>query len=295
MKIRIENMKTLTKIFLLLILCIMITDSTWGQSNPDKEKWIQLFNGKDLHDWNIKINGYDLNNNYGNTFRVENGVMKVSFDQYDSFDQRFGHIFYKDEFSYYRIRVEYRFTGDQCPGGPGWAFRNSGIMIHGQSAESMRKDQDFPISIEVQLLGGDGSAERPTSNLCTPGTHVVMNGKLIEEHCITSTSKTYHGDQWVTAEVVALGDSLITHYVNGEEVLSYTKPQIGGGVVNNYNDWAKKDGMLLEGGTISLQSESHPVEFRKVELLNLKGCMDPKARNYKSYYIKADNESCVYD
>jgi len=190
--------------------------------------------------------------------------------------------------------VEYRFIGEQCPGGPGWAFRNSGIMIHGQPAESMRKEQDFPISIEVQLLGGDGTTDRSTSNLCTPGTHVVMNGELIEQHCITSTSKTYHGDQWVTAEVVALGDSLITHLVNGEEVLSYSKPQIGGGVVSNYNDWAKKDGMLLEGGSISLQSESHPVEFRKVELLNLEGCMDPKAKNYKSYYIKADNKSCRY-
>ena len=287
-------MKTLSRISLLLILCFMVIENTLGQNDPDKEQWVQLFNGKDLHDWNLKINGYDLNDNYGNTFRVENGVIKVSFDQYDNFDRRFGHIFYKDEFSYYKICVEYRFTGDQCPGGPDWAFRNSGIMIHGQSAESMRKDQDFPISIEVQLLGGDGSAERSTANLCTPGTHVVMNGKLIEEHCITSTSKTYHGDQWVTAEVVALGDSLITHYVNGEEVLSYIKPQIGGGVVNNYNDWAKKDGMLLEGGTISLQSESHPVEFRKVELLNLKGCMDPKAKNYKSYYVKADNDLCEY-
>lgn len=283
------------RIIPIVVFCLISCGITFGQNDPEQEEWIRLFNGKDLHDWNIKISGYDLNDNYGNTFRVENGKMKVSYDQYNAFDRRFGHIFYKNPFSYYRLRVEYRFTGDQCPGGPDWAFRNSGIMIHGQTAESMRKGQDFPISIEVQLLGGSGSGERTTANLCTPGTHVVMNGKLYTDHCTNSSSKTYHGDQWVTVEVIALGDSLITHIVEGESVLTYTKPQIGGGVVNDYNDWAKKDGSLLEEGTISLQSESHPVEFRTVELLNLKGCMDPKASNYKSYYLKADNSKCTYD
>lgn len=282
------------RIIPIVVFCLVSGGIAYGQNDPEQKEWIRLFNGKDLHDWNVKISGYDLNENYGNTFRVEDGKMKVSYDQYDAFNRRFGHIFYKQPFSYYRLRVEYRFTGEQCPGGPDWAFRNSGIMIHGQTAESMRNEQDFPISIEVQLLGGSGSGERTTANLCTPGTHVVMNGKLYTDHCTNSSSKTYHGDQWVSVEVVALGDSLITHLVEGETVLTYTKPQIGGGVVNDYNEWAKKDGTLLEGGTISLQSESHPVEFRTVELLNLEGCMDPKASNYKSYYLKADNSKCTY-
>jgi hypothetical protein len=167
-------------------------------------------------------------------------------------------------------------------------------MIHGQSPESMAVEQDFPISIEVQLLGGDGKANRTTANLCTPGTHVRMNGELITTHCISSTSKTYHGDQWVEVEILALGDSLIRHFVEGDKVLEYTHPQIGGEVVNNYHDWAKIDDTLLTGGSISLQSESHPVQFRKVELLNLAGCMDPNAKNYKSYYLKADNNKCEY-
>lgn len=266
-----------------------------AQENPDKEEWIQLFNGKDLNDWKVKITGHELNDNFGNTFRVEDGKMVVRYDEYEDFDQQFGHIFYKDPYSYYRLRVEYRFVGEQAPGGPGWAYRNSGAMLHGQAPETMGVDQDFPISIEVQYLGGSGSGERSTANLCTPGTNVVMDGELVTQHCINSSSKTYNGDQWVTNEVLVLGDSLFRHFVNGEQVLEYQQPQMGGGSVSNIKEGVKMDGKLLEGGYISLQSESHPVEFRKVELLNLKGCMDPKAKNYKSYYVKPDNGTCVYE
>ena len=153
-------------------------------------------------------------------------MLKVSYDKYSKFDGKFGHLFYKTPFSNYRLRVEYRFVGEQCPGGPGWAIRNSGAMIHGQTPESMRKDQDFPVSIEVQFLGGNGRNKRPTANVCTPGTNIVMGGKLITEHCTDSTSKTYHGDQWVTVEVEAHGNGVIKHIVNGQTVLEYEKPQL---------------------------------------------------------------------
>lgn len=184
--------------------------------------------------------------------------------------------------------------GEQCPEGPGWALRNSGMMIHSQSAKSMGINQDFPISIEVQLLGGNGTDDRTNCNLCTPGTNVVMGDTLFERHCISSTSKTYHGEQWVRAEVIAYGDSLIKHIVEGDTVLTYNKPQIGGGNVSGHEVYAKEDGKMLTGGYISLQSESHPIQFRKVELLNLEGCMDPKAKNYKAHYVKADNSKCKY-
>jgi hypothetical protein len=224
---------------------------------PDSSsRWVSLFNGKNLDGWKVKITGYDLNDNFGNTFRVEDGILKVSYENYDKFNGRFGHIFYDGTFSHYILRVEYRFVGEQCPGGPGWAFRNNGIMAHGQSAESMKKDQDFPNSIEVQLLGGNGTDTRPTGNLCTPGTHVVMDGKLIKQHCISSSSKTYHGDQWVTIELEVHGNSVIKHIIDGEVVLEYERPQLD-------------DGTLLSEGSISLQAESHPTEFRKVEILLL--------------------------
>lgn len=252
-----------------------------AQTKSDQKEWIQLFNGKNLDGWAVKLTGHDLGDNYGDTFRVENGILRVSYDGYRQFDGKFGHIFYREKFSHYVIAVEYRFVGEQVPGGPSWAVRNSGVMFHSQSAESMRKDQDFPICIEAQFLGGLGSTERTTANLCTPGTHVVMNGALATRHCVSSTSKTYHGDQWVRVEIEVLGDSQVRHIVEGKTVLAYEKPQIGGGNVSNFDPALKKDGAPLTEGFIALQAESHPVEFRKVELLNLAGCTDPKAKNYK--------------
>ncbi|GAB4253355.1 MAG: hypothetical protein Kow00109_29010 [Acidobacteriota bacterium] len=259
------------------------------------EDWIQLFNGRDLEGWIPKITGYPTGENFGNTFRVENGLLTVAYDAYDEFGGRFGHLFYETPFSYYRLVVEYRFVGHQVPGGPAWALRNSGIMIHGQDPHTMLRDQDFPISIEVQLLGGTGQGERPTANLCTPGTHVEMNGKLITQHCINSSSPTFEGERWVRVEVEVLGAERITHFVEGEPVLSYEHPQIGGGAVNNYDPAVKQDGKLLEGGSISLQSESHPVQFRKVALLPLEGCLDPQASNYRPYFKKANNAVCRYE
>jgi hypothetical protein len=262
--------------------------------HTSEEKWESLFNGKDLSGWTPKIRNYPAGENFGNTFRVEDGKIVVRYDAYDVFNERFGHLFYKNPYGYYRIRLEYRFVGEQANQGPGWATRNSGIMIHGQAPETMGKNQDFPVSIEVQLLGGNGKDKRTTCNLCTPGTNVEMNGKLFTPHCINSNSETYHGDQWVKAEVRALGDSLVEHLANDKIVLSYQKPQIGGGNVSGQDAIFGQKGQLLTQGYISLQSESHPVEFRNIEILNLEGCMNPEALNYKSYFIKSKPEDCVF-
>jgi hypothetical protein len=247
---------------------LLIALSGMAQKKPAKG-WISLFNGKDLTGWDVKIKGHELNDNYGNTFRVEEGLLKVRYDQYTNFDERYGHLFFKQPFSAYLIMLEYRFSGDQVNGGPGWALRNSGIMLHGQTAASMGKDQDFPISLEEQLLGGNGTDPRSTGNLCTPGTNVVMNGKLIKDHCITSTSKTYHGEQWVRAGALVLGDSVIKHIIFSDTVIVYNKPQAGGGSVIHADSTLLVAGTPKKEGTISLQSESHPVDFRRVELFNL--------------------------
>lgn len=233
--------------------------------------FVPIFNGKDLDGWTPKITGHALGENFGNTFRVEDGVIKVRYERYGDkgFGDQFGHLFYKDKYSHYVVRVEYRFVGEQCKGGPGWAFRNSGIMFHCQPPETMAKDQKFPVSIEAQLLGGNGKDKRPTLNMCSPGTNIVYNGKLYTTHCLNSKSKTYHGDQWVTCEVEVHGGGKVTHRVSGETVLEYEQPQLdpkdpeGKALI-------KGDKLLLEEGYISLQSESHPCEFRKVEIKVLK-------------------------
>lgn len=239
-------------------------------AEPDfpKGQWVDLFNGRDLTNWTPKIRTYESGENFANTFRVEDGLIKVRYDGYDRFDKRFGHLFYNGTFSHYRMRVEYRFVDEQCTGGPGWAIRNSGIMVHGQTPESMNRDQEFPVSIEVQLLAGNGNDPRTTSNLCTPGTNVVMEGELKKQHCISSTSKTHHLDNWVTAEIEVRGNRVIRHLLDGEVVLEYNEPQLD----ERDADAQKliRDGNLaLTGGTISLQSESHPCDFRKVQIMIL--------------------------
>ena len=243
---------------------------------PKKEapEWIELFNGKDLADWTPKIRTHELGVNYANTFRVEDGLMKVRYDGYSQFDRQYGHIFYKQPFSYYLLTVEYRFVGEQCPGGEGWALRNSGAMLHGQDPKTMLKDQDFPISIEAQFLGGNGKDKRSTCNLCTPGTNVVMADTLFTPHCINSKSETYHGDQWVKANFIVLGDREVHHLVGMDTVISYYKPQIGGGNVAPVDPSVKINGKLIEGGYISLQSESHPIDFRRVALMDLSAIKD---------------------
>jgi hypothetical protein len=277
---------------LLLLLTLPVLGSA---AEPETKEWVSLWNGKDLTGWVPKITGYEAGVNFGDTFRVENGVLKVVYDKYDSFGGRFGHLFYKTLFSHYVIAVEYRFVGEQSKDGPEWAFRNSGVMVHGQPVETMKKDQDFPISIEAQFLGGRGDGKpRSTANLCTPGTNVVMNGQLETRHCINSSSKTFDGDQWVRVEVEVHGGGAIVHRVNGETVLQYEKPQYGGGNVAGHDPALKRDGEIITSGSISLQAESHPIEFRKVELLNLAGCMDKKSKNYKTYFEKDEPASCRY-
>ncbi len=251
----------------LCLLAVGASDAP-GQEEAKQGGWVSLFNGKDLSGWAPKITGYELNDNYADTFRVQDGHLKVSYDKYPRFDGKFGHLFTKHAYSNYKLRLEYRFVGDQCPGGPGWAIRNSGVMIHCQSPGSMRKDQDFPVSIEVQFLGGARKGDRPTGNVCTPGTHVVIDGKLVTKHCMNSRSKTYRGDEWVAAEVEVHGNGSIKHFINGELVLEYEKPQLDAGDPDARKLIEAGD-ETLRGGYIALQAESHPVEFRKVEILPL--------------------------
>ena len=218
------------KISTLAIAFVMTTGTAISQEAASKAKpqdWIQLFNGKNLDGWTVKITKHKINDNFGNTFRVENGLLKVSYDHYDKLDGQFGHLFYKDKFSYYLIAVEYRFVGEQAKGAPDWAYRNNGIMIHSQSPESMGLDQDFPTSIEVQLLGGDGTHDRPNGNVCTPGTNIVIDGELFTPHCYHLAAKTYHGDQWVRVVAQVLGSERITHYVQGVPVRDLLETPVG--------------------------------------------------------------------
>ncbi|RED50252.1 3-keto-disaccharide hydrolase [Seonamhaeicola aphaedonensis] len=261
----------LIKIICILLIFSFTLSCKKKPENPNtKTEWKSIFNGKDLEGWTPKIMGFEYGNNYKNTFIVEDGLLKVSYKAYDSFNNAFGHLFYKTPYSNYRFKMDYRFLGEQVAGGKAWALRNSGIMIHCEDPKGMELNQNFPVCIEVQLLGGNGIDERSTGNLCTPGTNVFYNDTLVTQHIIKSSSKTYHGDQWVNVEIEVRNDSIIKHFINGEEVLAYNKPHIGGGAVNTGDKWSPKENEPLKSGYISLQSESHPVEFKNIKLMELK-------------------------
>ena len=267
---------------LLAAVLLAAACSTTAVNQPAKEDWVDLFNGKDFSNWTLKFKGYPAGENAFDTFLVADGLLQVRYDKYPTFGNTFGHIFSNSgPYSHYKLRVEYRFVGEQVKDGPGWALRNNGIMFHTQSPQSITLNQDFPLSMEYQLLGGNGTDARTTGNLCTPGTQVVIKGELRKEHCIISSSNTFHGDQWVTAELVVHGSEMAQHFINGK-------------LVFEYNNLQQEDGTPLEQGFIALQAESHPTDFRSVRLLNLKGCMDKKAKNYKSYFVKDDVKACKY-
>ena len=258
-------------IFLITIAVTFFNGCTPKTAGTKKENWQPLFNGKDINDWIVKVHHHNAGDNYANTFRVEDSIIKVRYDQYDSFNNRYAHLFYKQPFSYYKLRFEYRLTGEWRKDAPSYTLENSGVMFHSQDPRTILKEQDWPISIEFQLLAGlpDGQP-RPTGNMCSPGTDVVYQGKVDPRHCISSSSKTYPPDQWVRCELIVLGDSLITHIVEGDTVLQYSKPTIGGGVVNGADPKIKVNGTPLKSGYIALQSEGQPVDFRHIEILDLK-------------------------
>ena len=278
----------------LLLIIIMVSSCTDSPKNPDKEEWISLFNGGGIDEWTPKFTGYKLGENYNNTFVLKDSLLSVRYTEQDTFSGNFGHLYYKQKFSFYKIRATYRFVGNQMTGGPGWAFRNNGLMLHCQEPASLGLDQDFPISLELQLLGGDGENPRTNANLCTPGTNVVMGDSLFTPHCVSSVSNTYHGDQWVEVEALVLGDSLIQHILDNQVVMEYRNPTIGGGAIGGYKESAYQEGTPLKDGYIAIQAETHPIDFKSIEVLDLCGCMDKKAKNYKSYYIKDDKEACIY-
>lgn len=254
-------------VFVALMAVVLACTST---KERNQGEWTPLFNGKDIDDWIVKIHHHEPGDNFGNTFRAEDGMIKVRYDQYDDFNDQFGHLYYRTPFSHFHLRLEYRFTGELQQGAPSYTMLNSGVMFHSQDPRTMRKEQNWPISVEMQFLAGlpDGRP-RPTGNMCSPGTEIFFEGEMYDGHCLNSSSKTYDKDAWVRAELIVLGDSLIKHIIEGDTVLQYNKPSMGGGVVQGYDSSIWKPGLRLQSGYIALQSEGQPIDFRNIEIKEL--------------------------
>ncbi len=247
-------------LFLAAAFCVAIPAAV---GEEQAKGWICLFNGSDMEGWTPKFAGHPAGENLDEIFRVEDDMLRVIYDPeaHPEWEGRFGHLFFKHEFSHYLLRFEYRITGSTLSGSPAWAFRNSGVVIHGQPPETMARDQDFPTGIEVQLLGGDGENPRTTANVCTHGTHVHYRGELDKRHCINSKSKTYHGDDWIEVEIEVRGHRVIRHKIDGETVLEYERP-----VLTDETEIERRGHAELDSGTISVQAKGHPVDFRRIRL-----------------------------
>ena len=257
-----------TILFLFIILTI-VSFTTKYKANSEKG-WQTLFNGKNLDGWIVKFHHHDFNDNYANTFRVKDGKILVCYDDYKEFNNRYGHLFYQIPFSSFHLKFEYRFTDQWMKDAPSYTYRNSGIMFHSQDPKTILKEQDWPISVEYQILAGAGDGQpRPTGNMCSPGTDVFFKDEIYPQHCINSSSKTYEWNEWVSGELIVYGDSLVIHIVNDEEVLRYTKPQIGGSVANGFDPAIKVDGKPLTEGYIGLQAEGQGIEFKKIKIKKL--------------------------
>ena len=265
-----------------------------GNADAGASDWIELFDGRSLSGWTAKFAKSEVGENYANTFRVVDGVIQARYDGYGgTYGDRFGHLYYDRPFSHYLLSLEYRFVGELYPGAPSYTLRNSGVMIHSQDPRTMPRDQNFPISIEMQFLGGLGDGRpRTTGNMCSPGTVVELDGRLDRRHCINSYSKTFDGDQWVIAQALVLGDSIVKHIINGDTVLVYTRPKYASGVVTGFDPAQLREGAPMSSGHIALQAEGHPIDFRRIRLLNLEGCMNTRSPKYRRHFVKSNPGAC---
>jgi hypothetical protein len=255
--------------YLLVLLPVLILsfnpEKTVTKKTPAK-KWVSLFNGKDLKNWIPKIAGYKAGENFGNTFRVENSILSTRYNAYDSFNNRFGALYFDKKFTNYRLKVEYRFVGTLTPGAPAWGFRDGGIQYHCQAPSTVGVDQPFPVCLEYNLHGGNGKEERPNGQICCSGIYVEINGKRNNSYCTPpEVKRTIHSDEWVTAEI-EVRDGKITQFLNGEQIIQFENPRydsahaVGKTFIVNGNN-------VVKDGYISIQSNSHPMDFRKVEIM----------------------------
>ena len=239
------------------------------EAKPAEREWTDLFNGKDLDGWTVKIAGHPMGENYADTFRVEDGILKCEYDDYKEFGGRYGHLFSNLAYSDYKLRLEYRFDGRQLSDAPSYVDLNSGVMIHSQPPQSMELKQGFPASLEMQFLADLGKGKRQTGNVCTPGTDLVYDGRFTKKHIVKSTGPTLPADEWVAVEVEVHGNEEIIYRVRGEEVLRYTKPQLDPKSKEAKPLLAKGANRKLSSGHIALQAEAQRVWFRNIQIMPL--------------------------
>ena len=255
------NMRSLIAVAASLVLVSCASVSTGSEPRFHK-----IFDGKTLNGWEIKVTHHPLGANPHGMWTAKDGVMKINFDGFEQFKGEYAHVFYKKPLKNYILRLDYRFAGKQAPGGPGWATRNSGVMLFAQPPETMTLDQNYPISLENQLLGGLGKGPRTTLSVCMVEITVKVDGKPLTAHCnpnAGATSQTFDGDQWVKLRVEVV-NGVVKSYVNDQLGNTFTEP-----TVDKPHPWLKSQDATAQPSYFALQGESDQVEFRNIELAEL--------------------------
>ena len=131
----------------------------------------------------------------------------------------------------------------------------------------MRKDQEFPVSAEFDIVGGRLLGSHPTGDVCENGTRVTIAGAVLLAKCSKLSPVTIPGDEWVTILAEVQGAARVRQIVNGQLVVEYTdivlddKDPDAARLLNFGGDRS------LGSGYISIQANSHPIEFRRIEIL----------------------------
>ncbi len=241
-----------------------------GAVSAPEPKWQPIFDGKTLNGWTPKIAGRGVGEDPLRMFVVQDGAIRVSHANYTKFEGEFGHLFWKTPLSAFRLRFEYRLLGEPLPGIKTYQASNSGVMFHSQGPETMRRDQAFPVSLEMQLLAVPRPVQEPSGNLCTPGTTVVFEGKRDPRHCILSSSPLLPIGRWTRGLIEVLPNGQVTQYIDGRPVLRYSDAELDPADKDAQPLIAAAGGNLKLGrGFIALQSEGHEIEFRGLELQKL--------------------------
>jgi hypothetical protein len=232
-----------------------------GSGGADPEGWVKIFNGTDLTGWVPLIHKSAYNVDTYKTFRADpvTHVIKVTYEDYPdgSFDERCGVLYYNKFLTSYRVRLTYRFLEPQAKNPVGWGKNNSGLMLFGLDPSKVTGDPMFPPLIEVQLLGTPSSGGPTSPNICTPGGITLAKQTGICGDNSTKVPAPPAAD-WtsVEAEVHVNGDSKIFQYPEKTKpVVTISGPSY--------------QGKPVTGGYLSIQSESQPVEFKDIELIEL--------------------------
>ena len=237
--------------------------------------WIRIFDGQDLNGWIPKVAGAEAGENYRNTFRVAGNVLRVSYEDYDTFGDHFGSLYYNKRLSRYWLKLQYRFVGEKVQGAPGWAYKNSGIQLHSQAPETLARDQRFPVSVEFDLVGGRFVGSRPTGDVCHNGTSVTINGVPLTEQCSKVSDVTVRDESWVSVLAKVDGATVVQQAINGNLIVEYSNLKLDERDPDARRLITAGAGLALDSGFISLQSNGAPIEFRDIEILPIDSASVP--------------------